>query len=99
MRPEAERVVRSNLLLEKVIEEKGIEVSDEELNQQIDDAAKGMGVDPEKVREGLMGIRENIELSVKMDKAMQYLIDHAQVIEEEAAVEDNSEEEVVAPNE
>lgn len=99
VRPEAERVVRSNLLLEKVIEEKGIEVSDEELNQQIDDAAKGMGVDPEKVREGLMGIRENIELSVKMDKAMQYLIDHAQVIEEEAAVEDNSEEEVVAPNE
>jgi trigger factor len=100
VRPEAERVVKSNLLLEKVIEEKGIAVSDEELNQQIDDAARSMGVDPEKVREGLMGIRDNIELSIKMDKAMQYLVDHAKVVEEDAAVEeDNSEVEVVAPNE
>lgn len=100
VRPEAERVVKSNLVLEKVIEEKGIAVSDEELNQQIDDAARGMGIDPEKVREGLMGIRDNIELSIKMDKAMQYLVDHAKVVEEDAAVEeDNSEVEVVAPNE
>lgn len=100
VRPEAERVVKSNLLLEKVIEEKGIAVSDEELNQQIDDAARSMGVDPEKVREGLMGIRDNIELSIKMDKAMQYLVDHAKVVQEDAAVEeDNSEVEVVAPNE
>lgn len=100
VRPEAERVVKSNLVLEKVIEEKGIAVSDEELNQQIDDAARSMGVDPEKVREGLMGIRDNIELSIKMDKAMQYLVDHAKVVEEDAAVEeDNSEVEVVAPNE
>jgi len=90
MRPEAERTAKINFLLEKIVEEKGIEVTDEEMNKQIEEAAKGMGVDPEQAKQNLAGIMDRLEFSVKMDKAVQYLIDHAQI--EEFETETNEEE-------
>jgi len=81
LRPEAERTVKVNFLLEKLVEEKGIEVTDEEMNKQIEEAAKSMGVDPEQAKQNLAGIMDSLEYSVKMDKAVQYLIDHAKIEE------------------
>jgi trigger factor len=65
-------------------------VTDEEMNKQIEEAAKGMGVDPEQAKQNLAGIMDRLEFSVKMDKAVQYLIDHAQI--EEFETETNEEE-------
>lgn len=88
MWPEATRTVKVNFLLEKLIEEKGIEVTEEEMNNQIEEAAKGMGVDPEQAKQNLAGILDQLEFGVKMDKAVQYLVDHAQVEEFEPDSED-----------
>lgn len=93
MWPEAERTARVNFLLEKLVEEKGIEVTDEEMNKQIEEAAQGMGVDPEQAKQNLAGIMESLEFSVKMDKAVQYLVDKANVVEFEAAAEADQENE------
>ena len=49
-----------------------------------------MGVDPEQAKQNLAGIMDRLEFSVKMDKAVQYLIDHAQI--EEFETETNEEE-------
>jgi trigger factor len=85
MRPEAERAAKVNFLLEKLVEEKGIEVTDDEMNNQIEEVAKNMGVDPEQAKQNLAGIMDSLEFSVKMDKAVQFLIDHAKIEEFEAA--------------
>ncbi len=85
MRPEAERTAKINFLLEKIVEEKGIEVTDEEMDKQIEEAAQGMGVDPEQAKQNLAGIMDNLEFSVKMDKAVKYLVDHAKIEEYETS--------------
>ncbi len=81
MWPEAERIVKTTFLLEKLVEEKGFEVTDEELNKEVEDAAVSMGVDPEQARQNLAGIMDDIEFSIKMDKATRYLIDNAVITE------------------
>jgi len=81
MWPEAEKIVKTTFLLEKLVEEKGFEVTDEELNKEVEDAAISMGVDPEQAKQNLAGIMDNIEFSIKMDKATQYLIDNAVITE------------------
>lgn len=96
LRPEAERTLKVNFLLEKLVEEKGIEVSDEEMNKQIEEAAKSMGVDPEQAKQNLAGIMDRLEYSVKMDKAVQYLIDHAKIEEYGPSQADQAEAEADA---
>ena len=91
MRPEAERSAKVNFLLEKLVEEKGIEVTDEEMDKQIEEAAQGMGVDPAQAKQNLAGIMDNLEFSVKMDKAVQFLVDQSK-IEEFEMPEANDEE-------
>lgn len=81
MRPEAENIVKTTFLLEKLVEEKGFEVTDEEINKEVEDAAIGMGVDPEQAKQNLAGIMDDIEFSIKMNKATQYLIDNAVITE------------------
>ncbi|MGR6835350.1 trigger factor [Syntrophomonas erecta] len=88
MWPEAQRTVKVNFLLEKLAEEKGFEVTDEEVDKHIEDVAGGMGMDPDQAKQNLAGIRKDLEFSIKMDKAAQFLIDAANVIEEEQVDEE-----------
>lgn len=96
MRPEAERSAKINFLLEKIVEEKGIEVTDEEMDKQIEEAAQGMGVDPAQAKQNLAGIMDNLEFSVKMDKAVQFLVDHAKI--EEFEMPETNDEESESPS-
>jgi len=89
LRPDAEKIVKNNFLLEKIVEEKGITVSDEELNKKIEEVASNMGIDIDKAKESLAKIRDNLESGMKMDKAVQYLVDHAVITEIE---EENNKE-------
>lgn len=88
LRPEAERIVKTNFMLEKIVEEKGFTISDEELNKQIEDVAKDMGADLETAKATLGELKDNIEQGMKIDKAVQYLVDNAIISEKE----ENSEE-------
>lgn len=83
LRPEAEKTVRTNFMLEKIAEEKGFTVTDEEINKQIENMAKDMGVELELVRERMNDIMDDLEQSMKIDKAVQYLVDNAIITEKE----------------
>ncbi len=84
MWPEALRMAKTNFLLEKLIEEKGFTVSDEEIDNRIAEAAADMGLELEQVRNSLMQMKEGIEITIKTDKAVDYLIENAVIKEQES---------------
>lgn len=81
LRPEAEKIVKTNFMLEKIVEEKGFTITDEEINNEIENMAKDLGVELEIARERLNAIRNDLEQSMKIDKAIEYLVDNAVIIE------------------
>ncbi|MGE5391819.1 MAG: trigger factor [Deltaproteobacteria bacterium] len=93
MWPEAYRIAKVNFLLEKLIEDKDITVTEEEIDQKIEEASSGLGVDPAKVKETLNTMRDSMSYGLKTDKAVAYLLDNAHITEEdktdEAKVENN----------
>jgi trigger factor len=94
--PDAESTVKTNFMLEKVVEEKGIEVTDEELNNRISEVAKNMGVELDQAKQNLAGVMDNIAFNMKVEKAIQYLVDNAEVIEEEPGNSSEAETEEAA---
>ncbi len=89
LRPEAERIVKTNFMLEKIVEEKGFTISDEEMNKQIENMAKDLGLELEKAKETLTNLRDELEQSMKVDKAIKYLADNAVITEK---TEENTED-------
>ncbi|MEA1961119.1 MAG: trigger factor [Bacillota bacterium] len=89
LRPEAETTAKTNFVLEKLAEEKGIEVSDEELHKEIENIAASMGMEVETAQENFAPILDKVIENLKMDKAMDYLVDHAVVtVAEETETEE-----------
>lgn len=76
---EAERLIRNELVLDAIIRAEGLEVSDEELNQEIEKRAEIIGLKPETLRsaieerEGL----EDLRWDLLREKALKFLGDHA----------------------
>lgn len=83
MEPEALRIAKVNFLLERLIEDQGITVSEEEIDQKIEEASTGLGVDIEKVKETLNNMRDSMAYGLKTDKAVAYLLDNAHITEED----------------
>lgn len=79
--PDAENTVKTNFMLEKIVEEKGFEVTDEELDNRIGEIAKSMGVELDQAKQNLAGIVDNIIFNMKIEKAIEYLVDNAKVTE------------------
>ncbi len=95
--PDAEKQLKTNFILEKLIDEKGIEINDEELNIYINEMAVKTGMEVEAVQKNLEGMEDNIRRNLQMDKALDYLVDHAIVTIEEAVdpeTQDEAEEKV-----
>lgn len=88
MLPEAERNAKTNFMLEKIIEEKGFELTDEEVDKQIEEIAEQMGVDLDQAKQNLEGVMDKVRFNMKVDKAIQYLVDNAVITETEIAVEE-----------
>lgn len=83
MRPQAIEQARTNFVMEKIIEEKGIDLTDEEIDQQIGEIAQQMGIEFDQARQNLEGVMDRIRYNMKVDKAVQYLVDHAVITEGE----------------
>ncbi len=79
--PEAEKSVKGDFMLEKVADDKGIEVSKEELDEHIEKLANSFGMEVDKIKEELGDAIENIRTGLKIDKAIDFLIDKAVVKE------------------
>lgn len=86
MYPEAIRNAQTNFMLEKIIADKGFEVTDEEVDLQIAALAEQMGVDIDQARQNLAGVMDKVSFNIQVDKAIQYLVDHAIITEKEAEV-------------
>lgn len=99
MWPEGEKNARTNFMLEKLIEEKGIEISDEELDKYIVDMATSMGVEADQARQNLAGVMDDLAYRMKIDKALDYLVDNAVVTEADETEEENSDDAGVSEEE
>lgn len=77
MRPEAEMMIKNDFILEKIVEEKGITVSDEEVDKRIEEIAMEMQADPQNARQMLGDVLENIRFGLQMDKAVDFLVEKA----------------------
>ncbi|HWQ77057.1 MAG TPA: trigger factor [Syntrophomonas sp.] len=99
MWPEGEKNARTNFMLEKLIEEKGIEISDEELDKYIVEMATSMGVEADQAKQNLAGVMDDLAYRMKIDKALDYLVDNAVVTESDETEEENSDDAGVSEEE
>ena len=77
VRPEAETRIKSSLVLEQIVKEENIEVSEEEVNAQLDKMAAMYGMEVEKLKE-YMGDAEkkSIQRDLAVEKAIALIMDN-----------------------
>lgn len=85
MREGARQAVLADLALRAVAAQEQIEVSDSEVDEEVARLAKRIGQKVEKVRRDLErgGVLEAVRSDLARGKALQFLIDHAEVVDEE----------------
>jgi len=84
LRAAAERGVRADLGLRAVVAREGIDASDEELDREIARMAERMEEKPTKLRRDLerRGILEAVRSDIANGKALRFLVDHAEIVDE-----------------
>ena len=85
MQAQAERDVRGAMLLEKVAEAEKVEISDEEVNEEIERMAQYYRTTPEEIRGSLaqQGGEANIANSLRTRKAVEALATNAKITDGE----------------
>ena len=80
MRPEAEKRIKTRLVLEKVVEVENVEVSDEKLDEQINEIAASYKLEGAKLKE-TMGEREKEQIreDLKVQAAIDLLVEQAKL--------------------
>ena len=80
MRPEAEKRIKTRLVLEKVVEVENVEVSDEKLDEQINEIAASYKLEGDKLKE-MMGEREKEQIreDLKVQAAIDLLVEQAKL--------------------
>lgn len=85
--PDATRSVKTNFMLDKIVEEKGFTISDEELDIQLEEMADSMGLDLDETKTRFASALEDIRYGLTVDKAVDYLVDNAKVTYTDPAAE------------
>ena len=86
MRSQAERDIRGAMLLEKIAEQENIEVSKDEIDEEIMRIAGYYRTTPEEIRASLaqqQGAEENIAGSLRTRKAVEAIVDNAKITDGE----------------
>ncbi len=80
MRPEAERRIKTRLVLEKVVEVENVQVSDEKLDEQLDKMAASYQMDAAKLKE-MIGEHEKDQIreDLKVQEAIDFLVAQAKL--------------------
>jgi trigger factor len=78
------RAVLADLGLRAVVAHEEIEATDDELDAEIDRLAERMGQKPQRVRRDLdkQGVLEAVRSDIARGKALEFLIDHAAVVDQ-----------------
>ncbi len=89
MRPAGADEVRGQLVLEAIADKEGLTVTDEEMAKHIEDTAKSRNMAPAKLRAEWQrdGRLDNVTYSLRQDKVLKFLVDHATVTEVEKLTE------------
>ena len=76
--------VRADLALRSVVEQEAIEATDDEVQREIDRLAERVGEKPAKLRRDLerRGVIEAVRSDIARGKALQFVVDHATVVDE-----------------
>jgi trigger factor len=85
LRVGATSAVRADLALRAVVAQEAIDVSDEEVDAEIDRIAEEIGEKPAKVRKDLeqKGVVQAVRSDLERSKALTFLIEHATVVDED----------------
>lgn len=81
MREDAEKRVKTSLTLEAIANAENIEVTEEEINEELESVASMYGVNKEQVLQLFGGSTETIENDLKIRKAIDVLVDNAKIAE------------------
>lgn len=86
MRSDAERRVRNNLVLEQVAKEEGIEVTEADLNEELENLSKQYNRPVEELRAIFIqnGSLESLQDDLSLRKTLKFLIDNSKVVTEVA---------------
>ena len=96
-RPEAEKRVKMNLVLEAIADAEEIEADDEQVEEQLDQMAQDYERDKEEIRQllSLQGALDTLKDELRMQSALKFLIDQGVTVEaksEEKETEETEEE-------
>ena len=81
MRPMAEQTVRSNILLSEIVHQENIDVTDEEVEEELKKLAEQYKMELDKIRE--MIDVETVKSDLKGRKAVKLIVDNAKPVEKE----------------
>lgn len=84
MRPEAERNVKTSLVMESISKAEGITATEDELQAEIEKIASAYRQDPEEFRKTIEseGSLDFIKDNIVKEKTFQFLVDNAKIIED-----------------
>ncbi|MDF9408282.1 trigger factor [Pelotomaculum isophthalicicum JI] len=84
MRPEAERNVKTSLVMESIGKAEGITATEEEIQAEIEKIASAYRQDPEEFRKTIEseGSLDFIKDNIVKEKTFQFLVDNAKIIED-----------------
>lgn len=80
MREDAEKRVKTNLTLEAIANNENIEVSEEDINAELENMASTYGAEIDQLKQMLGGNTDAIKEDLKFKKAIDFLIEHSQAV-------------------
>src|SRR5690625_5085150 len=80
MRDDAKKRVKTNLTLEAIIKEEDLEVSEEDVNAELENMSSMYNVEVEQLKQMLGGNTNMIEQDLKFKKAIDFLVEHSKSV-------------------
>ncbi|WP_400242679.1 trigger factor [Niallia sp. JL1B1071] len=79
MQEDAGKRVRSNLTLEAIVAAESIEVTDEEVNAELENMSQMYNMPLDAIKQALGGI-ENLQMDIKIRKAIDFLVENSKTV-------------------
>ncbi|WP_121615109.1 trigger factor [Virgibacillus halodenitrificans] len=80
MKEDAEKRVKTNLTLEAIVENEDLEVSEDDLNAELENMASMYGTDIEQLKQMLGGNTDALKGELKMRKAIDFLVENSKTV-------------------
>src|SRR5699024_4604780 len=80
MREDAEKRVKTNLILEAIFEKEDLEVSDEAVTEELDKMAEMYGTDVEQLKQMLGGNTDMLKSDLKLKTAIEFLEENSKFV-------------------